>query len=342
MTRDAQIDAFLAAAGWGAAERFPLAGDASTRRYTRLRKGDARAMLMDAPFATPVPVPTPPYIATDPRPFVAITRSLRALGLSAPEVLAEDLEAGFLLIEDLGHALYASEIAADPALEMPYYAGAIDVLARLHGSDAARGFDLPSYDAPTSVFEAALALDWYAAPDAPVGQADRAEILAEITALTSLDSTVVPVLRDYHAENLLWLPERKDEARVGLLDYQDALMGAPAYDFVSLLEDARRDVSEPVREAMLRRYLDRTGGVEAALSAQVARWGAQRNLKILGIFARLNRRDGKPRYLPMLPRVWAHLERDLSHPDLATLSAQVRKVLPPPTEAHIAALRRGG
>ncbi|MEL6679801.1 MAG: phosphotransferase [Pseudomonadota bacterium] len=332
MTRATRIDDFLTGAGWGEAARTPLAADASTRRYTRLRRGGATVMLMDAPYQPSDAAPGPPYIVGAPGPFLAVTRALRDRGLSAPEVLAADEEAGLLLLEDLGDGIFARLIDEDPTLETPLYAATVDLLAELHAGPAC---DLPPYDAETARIESAIALDWYCLPSPD--RADRAAFLELVGACVTPPS--VPVLRDCHAENLIWLPHREGHARVGLLDYQDALMGDPAYDLVSLLEDARRDVADPLREAMLRRYLDRTGAEAATLHRAFAAWGAQRNLKILGIFARQRRRDGRDAYLPLLPRVWAHLQRDLAHPDLAALRTIVERIVPPPSAAHIDALR---
>lgn len=184
-------------------------------------------------------------------------------------------------------------------------------------------------------------LDWYApAADPDLTAEFEALVLAAITPV--LAAPAVPVMRDYHAENLLWLPARAGTARVGLLDYQDMLAGHPAYDLVSLLDDARRDVSPGLRAAMTARYRERTGTGAEALARDAAILSAQRNLKILGIFARLARRDGKPRYLALLPRVWGHLARTLAHPDLAPLAGFVTRHLPPPDAATCARLAGAG
>jgi N-acetylmuramate 1-kinase len=316
--REAAINAFLAAAGWGAAVRAPLAGDASPRRYERLTLGARRVVLMDA-------APGPD---AEPWPFLAVTAWLRGAGFSAPEVLAADPAAGLILLEDLGDALYARVLADSAADEPALYAAAVDLLAALHALPPPAGdvrWGPASYDFATYLREARLAVDWYlpAATGAPV-PADRAEtfdaLIADLTAPLAATASVA-VLRDYHAENLIWLPARAGHARVGLLDYQDLLVGHPAYDLVSLLEDARRDTSPALRAAMTARYCAATGTDPETLAAAAAILAAQRNLKILGIFARLCRRDGKPGYLRHLPRVWDHLQRDLAHPVLAPLRA---------------------
>lgn len=328
---------FLAAAGWAGADRAPLAGDASNRRYERLRGGPGGrgAVLMDAP----------PERGEDIAPFLAITGHLRALDLSAPEIFAADVAAGFALIEDLGDDLYARLCAANPASERMLYDAAADLLARLRGAPppVPAGAAPPPYDEAVLVREARLAIDWWA----PVAGGDPGEAGAEFDALVAkacadagaAEDRSALVLRDYHAENLLWLPDRAGDARVGLLDYQGALLGAPAYDLVSLLEDARRDTSEALREAVLARYLARSGDEPAAFRAAYAALGAQRNLKIVGIFARLWLRDGKPAYLDMIPRVWAHLQRDLAHPSLAALAAFVTTWTPAPTAEALARVR---
>ncbi|MSU89434.1 phosphotransferase [Rhodobacteraceae bacterium 2CG4] len=331
--RAALIDAFLAGGPGAGARRAHLAGDASNRRYERLLpEGAAPLVLMDAP----------PEKGEDVRPFVDVTARLRRIGLSAPEIRAQDPRAGLLLLEDLGDALYARVLEGRPDDEAMLYAAAVDLLAALHRlPQAAEG--LPPYDAAVYRRESALATDWYL--PAATGRATAAPLRAAY--LDLIEAACAPhavrppvcVLRDYHAENLVWLPERAGDARVGLLDYQDALAGHPAYDLVSLLEDARRDTSEALRQAMIARYLAASDTAPEAFRAAYAALGAQRNLKIVGIFARLWLRDGKPQYLSLIPRVWAHVQRDLGHPDLAALRAFVAAHLPPPTAEVLARLR---
>ncbi len=330
--RAALIAGFLAREGWGEAALAPLAGDASPRRYLRLSAPGRRAVLMDAP----------PGSGESVEPFVAVTGLLRARGLSAPEILAAEPAAGLLLLEDLGDDLFARICAADPRAEGPLYAAAVDLLAEtLRPAPAV----LPVYDVDTLLAEARLAPDWYAGALAPLSSASRAEFDALLTAAVAPAAGPPSALvhRDYHAENLLWLPDRAGHARIGLLDHQDARAGHPAYDLVSLLEDARRETPQDLREAMIARLLAARPELDPAeFRAAYAALGAQRNLKILGIFARLARRDGKPRYLALMPRVWAHLTRDLAHPALAPLAAWVRRHLAPPsdgTRARIAGER---
>lgn len=322
---DARIARFLDRAGWTDAAIAPLAGDASNRRYLRVQATGRSLVLMDAPPARNERMDA----------FVSVTRWLRDLGLSAPDILHADLDAGLLLLEDLGDALYARSLSGGQADEVMLYGAATDLLA-----DLPRGAPPPAgigpYDIAALKREARLVVDWYAAgTDEALSDDEAAAFDAEIkAAMAPVAATAeVTVLRDYHAENLLWLPGRRGHARVGLLDYQDALLGHPAYDLVSLLEDARRDTTPALQEAMLQRYLDRRGlSGDAAADFRLAydALGAQRNLKIVGIFARLALRDGKPRYLSLIPRVWRHLQRDLSAPALAPLARFVQRHLPVP------------
>jgi aminoglycoside/choline kinase family phosphotransferase len=318
--RDALIAAFAARAGWGAADRRALAGDASNRRYLRLHRGTETAVLMDAP----------PDRGEDVRPFLAIARHLSGLGLSAPTVLAADEAAGLLLLEDLGDGLFARLVAADPGQEAPLYAAAAEALVALHRAPPPPG--LTRFTPEVMADLCRLAFDWYA-PGTPAADAeDLTARLRDTLARTAPEPTVLS-LRDFHAENLLWLPGRVGPARVGLLDFQDAVVAHPAYDLVSLLSDARRDVAEETREAAIRRYLDLTGHTAEPFAAAAAALSVQRNLRILGVFARLAARDGKSGYLRFLPRVWSLLRRDLGHPALAEVRDIALRLLPPPEAA---------
>jgi hypothetical protein len=316
--------AFLDAAGWGAAERQPLAGDASARRYERLRQAGAQAVLMDAP----------PGQADDTRAFARIARHLAALGLSPPALLAEDHAQGFLLLEDLGDALFSRVLADRPEAEAALYAEAAGVLAAVQRGGLA--VDLPCLSAAEWAAAAGLAWSVYApaagGPDGPAEAAGAA--LAEALDRHGGGPRVL-ILRDYHAENLLWLPGRAGLARVGLLDFQLAQGGHPVYDLVSLVQDARRDVGPAAAAAAVRRFGADTGHEAGAIGAAMAVWGAQRALRILGVFARLAVDQGKPRYLPLMPRVWGHLEAALRHPALAALAPMVAGALPPPDPATL-------
>lgn len=333
--RAAQIAQFLESVGWGTAARAPLAGDASNRCYERLRKADgARAVLMDAP----------PDRGEDTRPFTRIARHLSGLGLSAPAILAEDSTEGLLLLEDLGDDLFARVIAAGAADETVLYTAAVDALVALHRQPPPA--DLPPYDPALMTEKAALAGQWYAGGSADPAAPDQTHPAARAIADTigplleaHASEARVLVQRDYHAENLLWLPQREGVARVGLLDFQDALAGHPAYDLVSLLEDARRDVPPALQEAMLEHYIAATGSDPWTFRRAYALLGAQRNLRILGVFARLSLHFGKPHYVDLISRVWAHLLHDLDHPHLAPLAEVVGSTLPPPDISRLDRLR---
>lgn len=318
--RGAELTAFLARHGWGQADRRHLAGDASDRRYERLRLGAATAVLMD----------NPPGGADDPVAFCAMARHLRGLGLSAPGILAEDLDRGFLLLEDLGDDIFARLVEADPGREAVLYAAAVDTLLHLQSAPPLEG--LPNLSAEDWARAAGFAPDWYAfaatgtRPDATAFQAALSEALR-----THADGARVLILRDFHAENLLWLPGRAGLARVGLLDFQLGQLGQPGYDLVSLLQDARRDVSPATEAVMIARFAAASHADPAAFAAHCATLGAQRALRILGVFARLCLVGGKPRYLPLIPRVWGQLQQNLAHPALAELRAVCDDLLPAPT-----------
>ncbi len=311
--REPLIAAFLAASGWGDAARFPLQGDASFRRYCRLARNGTTAMLMDAP---------PPQ--EDVRPYLAVARALHALDLSAPAILAADEAAGLLLIEDFGDDTY-TRLLAGGADEAALYALAVDVLVALHrrfAPEAAPG--LPSYDDERLLNEAALLVDWYlpAVSGRPTPSSLRRSYLDLWRGLFSVLRAVPSslVLRDYHVDNLMRIPGRAGLAACGLLDFQDAVLGPVSYDLVSLLEDARRDVPSAIVAAMRARYAAAFPALDpVAFDASYAALGAQRNCKIVGIFTRLYRRDGKLRYLAHIPRVWRLIEEDVRHPALAPL-----------------------
>lgn len=309
MIPPAHAPEFLAASGWGGAEILPLAGDASFRRYFRVVNGERTAVLMDAP---------PPH--ENPRPFIAVAEWLASRGLSAPEILARDLDRGLLLLGDFGSARLRETLDSDPARERELYELATDVLIKLHEHEPMPG--LPPHGLEQWLEEVKLFTDWYcpavgAEVDVDAFQNAWREVLAPIA-----DDGLGPVtvLRDYHAENIMLVEGRNGVAHFGLLDFQDALSGHPAYDLASVLEDARRDVSPSIERMMIDRYLAATSGGPAFEQAYWA-LAAQRNTRILGVFTRLWKRDHKPGYGRFQPRMWGLLERDLAKPHLAPVRA---------------------
>lgn len=294
---------FTARAGWAGAEVQPLPGDASFRRYFRLVRGAETAMLMHAP---------PPH--EDPAPFLHVAGWLNDNGMRAPAILAAEPQDGWVLTEDFGNDRMRDWLDANPADERAAYEAAVEALAVLHR--LAPGPFAP-YDMAVYAREAALLTEWYCpAQGLDVDVAGYAAAWEEVLApLLARQNPGVTVLRDYHAENIMLLGGQPG-APQGLIDFQDALVGHPAYDLVSLLQDARRDVSEELETVMLLHYARHAGIADDEFLADYARLGAQRNAKIVGIFTRLNARDGKPKYLSMIPRVWEALERDLAHPAL--------------------------
>lgn len=351
---DLQIDeacaAFLKDSGWAGAGAKALAGDASTRRYLRLKEGDRTALLMIAPPAAESAA-CPPDASESERKklgynalarlagpnlnaFTAIAGALRETGLSAPEIYAADPARGFAVIEDLGDDLYAR--VAGAVDERMLYEAAVDALLALRAHPPARpatnDYEMLDYDRAALLAEAELLTGWYwpLRKGEAIGNDLQAEYSAIIDALAKdLSPPHMIALRDYHAENLIWLPRREGVKRVGLIDFQDALYGHAAYDLVSLLEDARRDVDPDLAAAMIERYCaGATDLNEAAFLRDYAILAAQRNAKILGIFARLAVRDKKPRYLDLLPRVEAHFRRDLQREPLEPLRRFIAAHLP--------------
>ena len=309
MKPPAHAPEFLAACGWGGAKILPLAGDASFRRYFRVVKGDRSAVLMDAP---------PPH--EDPRPFIAVAEWLVSRGLSAPDILARDLDKGLLLLADFGDARLRETLDADPHREHELYALATDVLIHLHRYPPME--DLPPHGLEQWLTELELFTDWYCpAVGAQVDKGSYRRAWTEVLEPVAKDGLgPVTVLRDYHAENIMLVGGREGVAHFGLLDFQDALAGHPAYDLASVLEDARRDVPEEIERAMIDRYVSATGHRETLERAYWA-LAAQRNTRILGVFTRLWKRDNKPGYRRFQPRMWGLLERDLVQPHLEPVRA---------------------
>ncbi|MBL8661080.1 MAG: phosphotransferase [Rhodospirillales bacterium] len=321
--RASQVARFLATEGWDASALRPLAGDASFRTYSRLHDGRRRAVLMDAPPER-----------EDVRPFVRMAEHLRGLGLSAPKIYAADPGAGLLLLEDLGDETFTRLLTTD-ADEVALYALAVDVLSYLHRLPADRAVPsgLPLYDICRLVDEALLLVDWHlpAVLAQPLPPEARAAYVAvwEMILPTVMAQPPSLVLRDFHIDNLLRLQERAGIAACGLLDFQDAATGAAAYDLMSLLEDARRDIAEPLRAAMLIRYRESALPYDVkGFETTYAILSAQRHAKVIGIFTRLSRRDQKHSYLSHIPRVWRLLERALEHPSLAPVAGWFKRHVP--------------
>ena len=300
LTREALIAEFLQKAGWGTAKRWVLAADASFRRYDRLDLDGRPAVLMDAP---------PPK--EDVRPFLKIARHLTSLGYSAPRILAEDDEAGLLLLEDLGDATFTRLLNAGEA-ELPLYEMAADLLIDLHRHPPPQG--VAPYDREK------LLTDWYApAVGIELDHAAKCAWLAAWSDVLPLAFGVPDrlVLRDFHVDNLMRLDGRTGLAACGLLDFQDAVIGPVTYDLVSLFEDARRDLEPATWAAGRQRYLEAFPELDVtAFDASWSTLAAQRHAKVIGIFTRLCKRDGKPVYLRHIPRIWGLFERAVRHPGL--------------------------
>lgn len=316
MIPPADAHRFLAEAGWEGARIEPLAGDASFRRYFRVHHDHGQAVLMDAP---------PPH--EDPRPFIAVAEWLTGRGFSAPDILARDLDAGLLLLADFGDDRLRETLDEAPHREADLYALATDLLIDLH-RHAPMASLLP-HGLSEWLTELELFPDWYApAVGIEVDREGYRAAWEQVLAPVAADGLgPVTVLRDYHAENIMLVGNRSGTAHLGLLDFQDALAGHPAYDLASVLEDARRDVSPEIERAMLYRYQAATGQGERF---ERAYWvlAAQRNTRILGVFCRLWKRDGKPGYRRFQPRMWGLLERDLAAPGLEPVRAWFDRNVP--------------
>jgi hypothetical protein len=338
--RLAALRDFVEAAHLSDAERKRVAGDASSRSYARLLRGDQSVILMNSP-----PRPDGPaihdgrsysaavHLAENVKAFIAMAHGLRERGYSAPGIHHADIERGFLIIEDLGGEGFVRGEPPEP--DLARYETAVDMLAALHQESLPDMLPvaphvvhvIPPYDIDAFLIEASLLLDWYL-PDR--GVTATAAMRAEFAALwrgalgLAIEGPHTWVLRDFHSPNLIWLASRPDTARVGLIDFQDAVMGPPAYDVASLLQDARVDISEEQEIGLFARYVRARRAARgdfdaAAFATSYAALAGQRATKVLGIFARLNRRDGKPHYLRHQPRVWGYLQRALGHPAMAGL-----------------------
>lgn len=344
--------ALLDAAGLGSALRMHMQGDASTRSYERLYLNEGTAILMKMPRAGGEPTlphgrtySSIAHLADNVRPFAALDRALRERGFSAPEIYAADHENGLLILEDLGQDRFVAGEPPEPIDQR--YAAAIDLLVALHSFDLPETLPvapriehrMPTYDIDAYLAEVELLFDWYL-PFRGANLRDAASRETFLTLWRYALADIIPepktwTLRDFHSPNLLWLSQRQGIARVGLLDFQDAVMGSPAYDVASLLMDARVDISEDLEIKLLSRYaLGRKARDPAFDPAKfAARYmvlGAQRSTKILGIFARLDRRDRKPAYLQHMPRVWRYLMSAFAHPVLGDLKTWYAANVPAP------------
>ena len=346
---------FLDGAGYMEAKRLRMAGDASTRSYARLIRDDGVVILMNSPRRPDGPAvydgksySAAVHLAEDVKPFVAIAAGLRERGFSAPSIHHADLGAGFLITEDFGSAGFVEGDPPRPIADR--YEAATDMLAALHRETLPEilpvapqiTYAIPAFDTDALLVEVGLMLEWYL-PDRGAELTDnmRAEFVAmwrdllskPAAAARALDKTWA--LRDFHSPNLIWLGERQGLAKVGIIDFQDAVLGPAAYDLVSLLQDARIDVPEQLELALLTRYIKARRAADdsfdpAGFAELYAVMSAQRNTRLLGTFARLNRRDGKPQYLRHQPRIWTYLNRSLAHPALARAREWYSANVPPP------------
>lgn len=317
MIPPASAKRFLASVGWEGARIEPLAGDASFRRYFRVTRGNRTAVLMDAP---------PPH--ENPQPFVAVAEYLASVGLTAPEILGRDLDKGLLLLGDFGDTRLRETLDSDPERERELYELATDVLVHLHRHPPMAG--LRPHRVDQWLDELTLFPDWYC-PAVGIEVDAEGYRRAWINVLGPVQDDglgPVTVLRDFHAENLMLVRDREGVAHFGLLDFQDAVAGHPAYDLVSVLEDARRDVPPELERAMIERYLKAT---RSGAAFERAYWtlAAQRNTRIIGVFTRLWKRDNKPHYTAFQPRMWGLLERDLERPELGPVREWFDANVPP-------------
>lgn len=314
------IDGFLNTHGWSDGARIALAGDASTRRYIRLCSSEKRAILMVDREG-------------DTDRFATMAHHLLSIGLSAPKIFAQI--PGLMLLEDFGDDQFISVITKEPNTEIALYTKATDVLLHLLQTSAREDLEVATPDVLGQMIEPVF---WH---HLAMLETESAFFKDDLTArlielLTKhLPSRQVLVLRDYHAENLIWLPDRSGIKRVGLLDFQDALMGPPVYDLVSLLHDARRDVSDACVQTVLTHYVEKSGARMDTTLDIFHLLGLQRNLRILGIFARLAQDSGKPAYLNLIPRVWRHIQTSLRHPVAAPLKTIIDAHFPTPTSERL-------
>jgi N-acetylmuramate 1-kinase len=342
---------FLGDAGFMDAKRERMPGDASTRSYARLAQDDGTAILMNSPRRPDGPAiydgksySAAVHLAEDVKSFVAIANGLRRHGFSAPAIRHIDLDSGFLVTEDFGAAVVIEGDPPRPIAER--YETATDMLAALHRETLPEtlpltrelDYTIPVFDIDAWLVEIGLMTEWYLADrGAELSREDREEFEAMWRQVLAKPAAAPRtwVMRDFHSPNIIWLGERTGVLRVGIIDFQDAVLGPAAYDLVSLLQDARIDVPEQLELTLLTRYIKARRAADSHFDAAefaelYAVMSAQRNTRLLGTFARLNRRDGKPQYLRHQPRIWTYLNRSLAHPALAGFRDWYAANVPPP------------
>ena len=326
MIRPEKIERFLRHHGWDGAKTEKINSDASNRKYTRLFKKQNTSILMDSDPTTNESIKN----------FIYFTNQLRKQKFSAPKIYGQDICNGLLLLEDLGSDSFANILKSKPHLENHIYQEAINQLIEI------RKNKIPhltrKYDLKILLQEAVLFSEWYLSPLRASYESSHLLKILRVSLQETLKQDTTLVLRDYHAENLMWLPDRRNNRRVGLLDYQDALAGNPAYDIASLLKDARREVPKKLQEELIKYFLKKTNLDHAVFSRDYSILSAQRNLKIIGIFSRLSIRDNKSGYLDLIPRVWKNLQDDLKHPSLNELSEFIKSNSPQPTLENLGKL----
>ena len=316
-------DTFLKNAGWHDAAATPVDGDLSARQYSRLTRGGSTSVLMECVSDGDTSLPA----------FVRMTKWLHRLGLSVPELYAVDTATGFALLEDFGDAKLTSLISQNPSCQKAHYETILDILIAIRNAPTPQ---LGTLSAREFCEATKLADEWY--PGASSSRLDAFRLVLEPVLQETLAIQPTVSLRDFHADNIIWLPDRTPIRRPGLLDYQDAFLTHPAYDLMSLLTDARTDVTPSLRDEIIEIYAKKSGDSPSSLKQAVAVLGAQRSLRILGIFSRAAKSAGKPQHLSALPRVYRYLMECCEHPALAPVAADLAAALPTPTPAVLESL----
>lgn len=319
--RTQQVDRFIAKTPWCDWHRSVIAGDASARQYLRLSKARESVIVMDAP----------PNNGEDTEPFAQMAAFLNKNGLSVPDVLSHDRKNGLMILRDLGPDDFAHWLNIHPMDQTDLYKAAIDVLVHVDAISPPLGLTAMTPEVGAQMV--GIVCEHYCS-------ADATDITQEMErALTNFaPNPTTLALRDYHAENLIWRPDKQGLGRVGLLDFQDAFIAPAGYDLASLLRDARRDIPQHIADEMINYFAAQTN-MHKGFRTQVACLGVQRNLRILGVFARLSKVMGKTRYLKFIPRVWDHITHDLADPALSDLKRTVTEILPAPTDQLLEGLR---